>query len=56
MPKVQLYGAVSKQLASKQQNHIDHHHVEMASIAMINFGLDSDKFVCFLAGEYTGHH
>ncbi len=27
----------------------------MASAAMIHFGLDPGQFVCFLAGEHTGH-
>jgi hypothetical protein len=27
----------------------------MASVAMIHFGLDPGKFVCFLGGEYTGY-
>jgi hypothetical protein len=27
----------------------------MASTEMIHFGLDSEKFVGFLGGEYTGH-
>jgi hypothetical protein len=35
---------------------MDHHCVEMASMVMTHFGLDPGKFVCFLAGEYTGHH
>jgi hypothetical protein len=43
-------------LGYKQQNHIDPCCVEMASVAMIHLGLDPGKFVCFLAGEYTGHH
>jgi hypothetical protein len=28
----------------------------MASAAMIHFGLDPGKFVCFLSGEYTGQY
>jgi hypothetical protein len=28
----------------------------MASTAMIHFGLDPGKFVCFLLGKYTGQH
>jgi hypothetical protein len=43
-------------LRYKQQNHIDHHCVEMASMAMIHFGLHPGKFICFLASEYTSHH
>jgi hypothetical protein len=30
--------------------------MEMASAAMIHFGLDPRKFVCFLSGKYTGQH
>jgi hypothetical protein len=30
--------------------------MEMASAAMIHFGLDPGKFACFLLGEYTGQH
>ncbi len=40
----------------KQQDHIDPYRVEMASTAMIHFGLDPGKFVCFLSGKYTGRH
>jgi hypothetical protein len=43
-------------LGYKEQNHIDPHRIEMASAAMVHFGLDPGKFICFLAGEYTGHH
>ena len=39
-----------------QQDHIDPHHVEMASTAMIHFGLDPRKFVRFLLGKYTSQH
>ncbi len=28
----------------------------MASAAMIHFGLDPGKFICFLSGKYTGQH
>jgi hypothetical protein len=30
--------------------------MEMASMAMIHFGLDPGKFVCFLLGKYAGQH
>jgi hypothetical protein len=30
--------------------------MEMASMAMIHFGLDPGKFVCFLLGKYTGQY
>jgi hypothetical protein len=43
-------------LGYKQQNHTYPHRVEMASAAMIYFGLDPGKCVCFLAGDDTGHH
>ncbi len=39
-------------LRYKQQNHINPYHVEKAtSVAMIHFGLDPGKFVCFLLGN-----
>ncbi len=40
----------------EQQDHIDPYRVEMASAAMIHFGLDPGKFVCFLSAEYTGQY
>jgi hypothetical protein len=40
-------------LGYKQQDHINPYCVEMASAAMIHFGLDPGKFVCFLPGKYT---
>jgi hypothetical protein len=43
-------------LGYEQQDHIDPYCVEMASMAMIHFGLDSGKFVHFLLGKYTGQH
>jgi hypothetical protein len=43
-------------LGYKQQDHIDPHCMEMASAAMIHFGLDPGKFVCFLSGKYTSQH
>ncbi len=43
-------------LGYEQQDHINPYCVEMASMAMICFGLDPGKFVCFLLGEYTGQH
>ncbi len=36
--------------------YIDPYCVEMASKAMIFFGLDPGKFVHFLLGKYTGQH
>jgi hypothetical protein len=44
------------QLGYENQECIDPHRVEMASAAMIYFGLDPGKFVCFLSGEYTGQY
>ncbi len=41
-------------LGYEQQDHINPYRVEMASVAMIHFGLDLGKFVRFLLGEYTG--
>ncbi len=43
-------------LGYKQQDHIDPYHLEMASTAMIHFGLDPGKFVHFLLGKYTGQY
>ncbi len=40
----------------KDQGAIDSHRVEMASAAMIHFGLDPGKFVRWLSGEYTGQY
>ncbi len=40
----------------ESQERIDPHRVEMASAAMVHFGLDPGKFVRWLSGEYTGHH
>ncbi len=41
-------------LGYKNQACIDPYRVEMASAAMIHFGLDPGKFERFLSGEYTG--
>jgi hypothetical protein len=43
-------------LGYKQQDHINPYRVEIASAAMIHFGLDPGKFVRFLSGEYTGQY
>ncbi len=40
----------------EQQEQIDPHRVEMASAAMVHFGLDPGKFVRWMGGEYTGYH
>ncbi len=40
----------------EKKKHIDPHRVEMASAAMVHFGLDPGKFVQWLGGEYTGYH
>ena len=44
------------QLGYKKQECIDPYRVEMASAAMVHFGLDPGKFVRFLSGEYTGQY
>jgi hypothetical protein len=43
-------------LGYEQQAHINPYCVEMASAAMIHFGLNSGKFVRFLLGKYTDQH
>jgi hypothetical protein len=43
-------------LGYEQQDHNNPFCMEMASAAMIHFGLDPGKFVRFLMGEYTGQH
>ncbi len=43
-------------LGYENQECIDPYCVEMASAAMILFGLDPGKFVRFLSGEYTGQY
>ncbi len=43
-------------LGYEQQDHIDPYLVEMASAAMIHFGLDPGKVVRFLSGGYTGQY
>jgi hypothetical protein len=40
----------------EQQEQIDPQLVEMASAAMVHFGLDPGKFVQWMGGEYTGYH
>jgi hypothetical protein len=40
----------------EQQEQIDLHRVDMASAAMVHFGLDPGKFVRWMGGEYTGYH
>ncbi len=40
----------------EQQERIDPHRVEMASAAMVHFGLDPGKLVRWMGGEYTGYH
>jgi hypothetical protein len=40
----------------EQQERINPHCIEMASAAMIYFGLNPGKFVQWLGGKYTGHH
>jgi hypothetical protein len=43
-------------LRYEQRVHINPYCVEMASAAMIHFGLDPGKFVRFLSGKYTGQN
>jgi hypothetical protein len=43
-------------LGYKNQECINPYRVEMASAAMIHFGLDPGKFIRFLSGEYTGQY
>ena len=43
-------------LGYEQQDHVDPNCVEMASAAMIHFGLDPGKVVHSLSGEYTGQY
>ncbi len=43
-------------LGYKNQECINPYPVEMASAAMIHFGLDPGKFVRFLSGEYTSQY
>jgi len=40
----------------EQQEQIDPQHVEMASAAMVHFGLNPGKFVQWMGGESTGYH
>jgi hypothetical protein len=47
---------LNPRLGYEQQDHIDPHRVEMASAAMVHFGLDPGKFVRYLSGEYTGQY
>jgi hypothetical protein len=39
----------------ENQLEITHYRVELASAAMVHFGMDPGKFVRWLGGEYTGH-
>ncbi len=43
-------------LGYENQECIDPYRVEIASAAMIHFGLDPGKFVRFLSGKYTGQY
>ncbi len=43
-------------LGYENQECIDPYHVQMASAAMIYFGLDPGKLVRFLSGKYTGQY
>ncbi len=62
VPKVLLWLRVDftplqdPNLGYKQQDHFNPYRMEMASAAMIHFGLDPGKFLRFLLGEYTGQY
>jgi hypothetical protein len=43
-------------LGYENQECIDPYCADMANAAMIHFGLDQEKFVRFLSGEYTGQY
>jgi hypothetical protein len=43
-------------LGYEQQDHINPYCMEMASAAMIHFGLDPGKFIRLLSGGYTGQY
>jgi hypothetical protein len=43
-------------LGYEQQDHINPYCVEMASAAVIHFGLEPGKFACFLSSKYTGQY
>jgi hypothetical protein len=40
----------------EQQEQINLHHIEMASAAMVHFGLEPGKFVQWMGGKYSGYH
>ncbi len=40
----------------EQQEQIDPHCIEMASAAMVRFGLDPGKLIQWIGGKYTGYH
>ncbi len=40
----------------EKQERINPHRVEMASAAMVHFGLNPGKFIQWLGGEYIGYH
>ncbi len=62
VPKVQRWLKVDftplqdPHLEYKQQDHINPYRVEMASAAIIHFGSDPGKIVCFLLGKFTGQY
>jgi hypothetical protein len=62
VPKITRWLTVDFSLLCKprynyeQQEQIDPHRVKMASAAMVNFGLDPQKFVQCMGGKYTGYH
>ena len=61
VPKITRWLTVDFSLLCKprynyeQQERIDPQRIKMASAAMVHFGLDPDKFVQWMGGEYTGY-
>ena len=53
--KIDFYPLCEPRYNYKQQECIDTQQVDMASAAMIHFGLDLGKLVCFLGEEYRGY-
>jgi len=62
VPKVVRWSAIdfsplrAPRLDYESQTAIDPHRIEMASAAMIHFGMHPGKLVRWLGGEYTGQH
>ncbi len=62
VPKITRWLTVGFSLRRKpcynyeQQEQINPHCIEIASAAMVHFGLNPGKFVRWMGGEYTGYH